>query len=263
MISVRVGSHHFHYRAGAVVINQEHLLLHRLEGDPFWALPGGRVNAGEQARDAIKREFLEELNVSVECDRLLCTGENFFEYRGEPHHEIGLYFAVTLPSMCELLNHRRGHLGTEGDRKLEFKWFPLADLRNIDMRPAALLAAFTEGSFPQHFVQRRDHRTVNANANPAPVRAFELHRSIDGLVYVFRRVEGQGDAERFARLDRGNLCIEYDRELGWISRDPESQEVTGRPWNDQDRHNPRQPAQGEWVSKKGAKSYVYELRYIE
>ena len=102
-----------------------------------------------------------------------------------------------------------------------------------------------------------------ASAQPAQVETFELRRAIDDLVYVFRRTQGKADEVRFARLDREDLCIEYDRELGWVARDPESNEITGRPWSDEHRHNPGQPAQGEWVSKKGVKSYVYELRYIE
>jgi len=153
MISFRAGSHRFHLRAGAVVIDSGHLLLHRLEGDAFWALPGGRVNAGEQGRDTIMREFLEELDLRVQCEELLCVGENFFDHEREPHHEIGLYFRVTLPPGAPINDRAALHLGVEGQRHLEFAWFPLASVRELDFRPTALRDALAEGALPAHFVQ--------------------------------------------------------------------------------------------------------------
>ncbi len=94
MISFRIDSHRFHFRAAAIALEHGHLLLHKLEGDTFWALPGGRVEAGEEASQTIVREFHEELGIGVTCNELLGVGENFFEYNGEPHHELGLYFSV-------------------------------------------------------------------------------------------------------------------------------------------------------------------------
>jgi 8-oxo-dGTP pyrophosphatase MutT (NUDIX family) len=66
MISFRVGDYRFHYRAAAIIRDGDYVLLHRLDGDDFWALPGGRVNPGEQAKDTIVREFREELGAEVE-----------------------------------------------------------------------------------------------------------------------------------------------------------------------------------------------------
>jgi ADP-ribose pyrophosphatase YjhB (NUDIX family) len=154
MISFRVNSHRFHLRAGAIVLDAEHLLLHRLEGDTFWALPGGRVEVGEEGNCTIEREFKEELGLVAVCKELLTVGENFFEYEGEPHHEIGLYFSVTLPSDSPILNKQRTHCGVEGDKRLEFKWFRVTSLQGLDFRPAALREALAEGTVPLHFVQR-------------------------------------------------------------------------------------------------------------
>lgn len=153
MISVRVGSHRFHYRAAALVLHDGYVLLHRLAGDNFWALPGGRVNAGEEASQALRREFMEELGLQVECGQLVCTGENFFEYQGQPHHEIGLYFAVSLPSSCALLDKSRTHVGIEAGRRLEFSWFLSSQLQQVDVRPWVLRAALASGTLPRHFVQ--------------------------------------------------------------------------------------------------------------
>ena len=154
MISFRIGIHRFHYRAAAIVVDDGHLLLHRLEGDDFWALPGGRVNAGEDAQAAIAREFDEELGSSIECSSLACTGENFFEYGGEPYHEIGLYFHARLPAGSPLLDKSRTHVGVEGHQRLEFRWWAVRDLGSVDMHPRALQRGLASGTMPRHFVQR-------------------------------------------------------------------------------------------------------------
>ena len=153
MISFRIKSHRFHLRAAAVAIEKEHVLLHRLEGDTFWALPGGRVEAGEQGSAAVVREFQEELSLPVECHELLGIGENFFSYDGEPHHEIGLYFSIALPSDSSLRDVGKTHRGVEGARHLDFKWFPLRQLLVTDFRPDALRQPLSTGKVPRHFVQ--------------------------------------------------------------------------------------------------------------
>ncbi len=90
----------------------------------------------------------------MKCNEMLCTGENFFEYQGESHHEIGMYFSVAFPSDSALLEKGRSHLGTEGGRTLEFKWFSLVELPSVDLRPVALKEPLSEGGLPRHFVQR-------------------------------------------------------------------------------------------------------------
>lgn len=154
MISFHSGLHRFHYRVAAIVQDAGHLLLHRRQQDDFWALPGGRVNAGETAHAAIVREFREELDEQIECQRLACTGENFFEYKGELHHEIGLYFYAKLAPDSSISKKDRTHPGLESDRALEFRWFLARELASIDMRPKALMAGLMAGSLPNHFLQK-------------------------------------------------------------------------------------------------------------
>jgi len=154
MISFHRDGRRFHFRAGAIALHHEHVLLHRLEGDEFWAVPGGRVEMGEQASNAIEREFHEELGLSVHCGPLLCVGENFFEYQGEPHHEVGLYFAIQLPPDSSIQRLDVVHVGVEGHRRLEFKWFAQRELETIDFRPLALRAMLGLGaSIQPHFIQ--------------------------------------------------------------------------------------------------------------
>lgn len=92
---------------------------------------------------------------------------------------------------------------------------------------------------------------------------FTLQRQSDDLIYEFdRRVASNGEIA-YQRRDQ-DLWITYrDSDLGWVAYDEESAEVRGRPWGvlpkDQD---PDHPPEGEWVSKKNEKAYVYILKYI-
>ncbi|HSD38532.1 MAG TPA: hypothetical protein VLC92_13550 [Rhodocyclaceae bacterium] len=92
----------------------------------------------------------------------------------------------------------------------------------------------------------------------SPPQTFKLHRLTDELVYVFQRLQDSSGTRRFAREDRLALIIECGESLGWLIRNPENGEITGEPWDDASRHHHAEhPAEGEWISKKGLKSYVY------
>lgn len=96
--------------------------------------------------------------------------------------------------------------------------------------------------------------------DPAATTAcLTLRRPLDGLVYRFRRL----DPDTFAREDRPELTLRRHPTLGWSMHDPLSGELTGRPWDDAQRHAPVTPAPGVWVSRLGAKSHVYELTHGE
>ncbi|WP_257535535.1 NUDIX domain-containing protein [Mesobacillus foraminis] len=70
-------------------------MLHKAVNERNWSLPGGRVEIAEEAKESIKREFLEELNVDIAVNRLVWIAENFFEYNGIDIHELVLYFSVS------------------------------------------------------------------------------------------------------------------------------------------------------------------------
>jgi ADP-ribose pyrophosphatase YjhB (NUDIX family) len=67
------------------------LVTHGVEsttGAAFYRPPGGAVDFGERAGDALRREFLEELDAALSEPRLLGVLENLFEFEGKMRHEV-------------------------------------------------------------------------------------------------------------------------------------------------------------------------------
>jgi len=138
MISFDTETHRFNLRAAAIIFHDGHVLLHRIEGDTFWSLPGGRVEPGEDAATTVVREMQEEIGVQVRVERMACVVENFFDYNEQSHHEIGLCFIAAIESGSALLDLTRTHRGSEGGKRLSFSWFARDQLSHIDVRPRGL-----------------------------------------------------------------------------------------------------------------------------
>lgn len=72
--AVRLTQKKFTVSVVAVVLNEEGKVLildHFLRPGASWALPGGFIEAGEQAEEAVKREIREETALELENVRLL------------------------------------------------------------------------------------------------------------------------------------------------------------------------------------------------
>jgi len=67
---LNVDDGYFIYRVGAIITNDNCVLMIKNENHPYYYSIGGRVNFGETAEDVIIREAHEETNIHFEIDRL-------------------------------------------------------------------------------------------------------------------------------------------------------------------------------------------------
>lgn len=78
-------------RAGHVLVLNG---IDRMKDEKFNRAIGGGIEFGETAETALRREFQEELDVTLGGVTLLAVVENIFEHEGNAGHEIAHVFAV-------------------------------------------------------------------------------------------------------------------------------------------------------------------------
>ena len=126
----------FMYRAGGIAVHKERVLVEKNLEHGFCFAPGGRVEYGENAVDALTREVREELGEEVAVGRLVVVADNLFELDGVTYQEIVLYFLIEFAPGAEVL-HRQGpfegkELGTT------FQWVRLDELEQAGLFPVFL-----------------------------------------------------------------------------------------------------------------------------
>lgn len=69
----------FRYRVGAIILEENSVLVATNDAYDFCYSIGGGVHLDESAEEAVRREVLEETGLPYEIDRLAFVHENFFE----------------------------------------------------------------------------------------------------------------------------------------------------------------------------------------
>jgi 8-oxo-dGTP diphosphatase len=86
----------------------------------MWEFPGGKIDAGETHKAALRRELMEELGVDADVGACVHRTEHAY-----PDRSIELYFY-----RCELNGAPRPELGQE------MRWVPREELRALGFPPA-------------------------------------------------------------------------------------------------------------------------------
>lgn len=94
------------------------------------------------------------------------------------------------------------------------------------------------------------------------VDSFKLVRQLDGLVYLFEQEHHPSGLPSFKRRDGDHWIVRHP-DWGWVAWDFATLKIHGRPWDIPANAQPENwPPACIWVSRKGAKSFVYDLRHI-
>ena len=98
--------------------------------DSFLRLPGGGIEFGESAREALDREFAEELAATIDDAQPLGVSENIFDAHGRRGHEIVHAFQVRSARLESLPRTARLPV-LDGDTSVG--WYPLDALRRGEL----------------------------------------------------------------------------------------------------------------------------------
>ena len=126
----------FMYRVGGIAIHDGRVLVEQAVGQGFCFLPGGRVEFGESAVEALRREAIEELGVPATVGRLLIVADNFFELDGRRYQEVNLYFLIDLDEDSPTRGRDGRFAGAESSIVLE--WIPVDGLEQANLKPTFL-----------------------------------------------------------------------------------------------------------------------------
>ena len=93
--------------AGIIILNNKVLIARRAQHKSMagkWEFPGGKVEPGEQDRDALEREIFEEFGVRIRTSEFL--GSNRHDY-GSFTIDLYAYYALYLEGDFLLTDHDR------------------------------------------------------------------------------------------------------------------------------------------------------------
>ncbi len=68
----------------------------KVKNEVFYRSIGGGIEFLENSKDALKREFKEELNIDIIVGEFLGIAENIFTYNGKNAHELILFYNVDI-----------------------------------------------------------------------------------------------------------------------------------------------------------------------
>jgi len=119
-------------RVGAIIIDNDEVLMVKNSGASFFYTVGGRIQFGESAQEAVLREAYEETQVPMEIDRLAFIHENFFNIDGESYHEICWFFLMKPSDQLRKMKHDSFQ---EEYGEVTYHWLPISELNELHLYP--------------------------------------------------------------------------------------------------------------------------------
>ena len=116
----------------SIIKNQDKILVYERKDEiskkKFFRLIGGCIEFGEPSKEALIREFQEELSLDIINIQLLGIFESIFKFNNKQMHEI-VYLYNSLFKAKEIYS-KKSIIGYEGERKFDGIWVPRVDFIN-------------------------------------------------------------------------------------------------------------------------------------
>ncbi len=98
----------------------------KVKNEIFYRCLGGGIEFLEKGKEALKREFLEEINVDIIVKDFLGISENIFTYQGKKAHELILFYSIEIPDK----NYQEEYKVIDDHGETIAKWIDIDDFKN-------------------------------------------------------------------------------------------------------------------------------------
>jgi len=117
-------------RVAGILIEDDRILLieHTKNNKKYWLVPGGGVDWGESAAEALIREFKEETSLNIEVEKFLFISETIAPDKQK--HVINLYFKIKKAENSSNIMK----LGEE-EMLTDLRFIPEGEIKNIKLYP--------------------------------------------------------------------------------------------------------------------------------
>lgn len=116
----------FGYRASAVILKNDEILLMKNNRDPYLYTVGGAVCIGETSEEAVVREIFEETGMKCRIDRLVLICEDMWiSDKGLPGHQLDFVYLAYAESCCK----------PQSGLYEEPMWIKISDLPSVNVCP--------------------------------------------------------------------------------------------------------------------------------
>ena len=115
----------------SIIRNDDKILVYQREDDvtkeKFYRLIGGCIEFGESSKDALKREFQEELSLDLLDIQFIKSFESIFEFNNSKMHEIVYLFDSKFED--KTVYTKEVIAGLEGERDFKAIWLPISTFK--------------------------------------------------------------------------------------------------------------------------------------
>ena len=98
----------------------------KVKNEIFYRCLGGGIEFLEKSEEALKREFLEEINVDIAVKDFLGISENIFTYQGKNAHELILFYSIEISDE----NYQEEYKVIDDHGETIAKWIDINEFKN-------------------------------------------------------------------------------------------------------------------------------------
>ena len=102
----------------------------KVKDEVFYRSIGGGIEFLEESKEALKREFKEELNIDISVGKFLGIAENIFTYNGKSAHELILFYNVEIDEK----DYKEKYHIIEENEESDAMWINVDKFKNKELK---------------------------------------------------------------------------------------------------------------------------------